>query len=178
MSRQLLGADASDLTQQGYEDVVQCPYEKAHQIMAFRMQTHLYKCRKNHKDLKYTKCPFNQLHDIPEQELKIHMVNCPDRETFDRYKYCISTSSAAFAPEVESNAVPSVQLTYGLNDEDNETWDSGYKVRAYNPRAYAARTNVIRKATGMTPSEKRAFREAERQRFHEGGRRYKVQPSE
>lgn len=51
-------------------------------------------------------------------------------------------------------------------------------MRAYNPRAYAARSNVIRKCTGMAPSEKKAFKEAERQRFQEAGRRFKSQPSE
>lgn len=52
------------------------------------------------------------------------MASCPDRETFDRYKYCISTSAATYAPEVEKSTVTSVEPMYGLSYEDEETWDS------------------------------------------------------
>lgn len=47
-------------------------------------------------------------------------------------------------------------------------------VRAYNPHAYAARSNVIRKCTGMAPSQKKAFKESERQRLADLKRRYEV----
>ncbi|XP_053691073.1 gametocyte-specific factor 1 homolog [Sabethes cyaneus] len=171
MNRQLLSAEHSDLSLLGYEDIVECPYNRAHQIMSFRMQTHLFKCRKNHKDLKYVKCPFNETHDMPEQELKFHSSVCPDRETFDRYKYCISTSAATFAPEVAASAQATTEYTYNPKDDiDEESWETGCKVRPYNPAAYARRSNVIRRCTGMAPSEKKAFKEAERQRLAEMGR--------
>ncbi|XP_058823701.1 gametocyte-specific factor 1 homolog [Topomyia yanbarensis] len=171
MDRQLLSADHSDLNLLGYEDIVECPYNRAHQIMSFRMQTHLYKCRKNHKDLKYVKCPFNETHDMPAQELKYHTSVCPDREAFDRYKYCISTSAATFAPEVAERSKPATEHSYNPNyDMGEESWDGDCKVRAYNPGAYARRSNVIRRCTGMAPSEKKAFKEAERQRLQEMGR--------
>uniref|UniRef100_A0A1Q3EWW8 CHHC U11-48K-type domain-containing protein n=1 Tax=Culex tarsalis TaxID=7177 RepID=A0A1Q3EWW8_CULTA len=170
MNLQLLGAGNCDLSMQGYEDVIECPYNRAHQIMSFRMQTHLYKCRKNYKDLKYVKCPFNETHDLPEQELKYHTTICPDRETFDRYKYCIRTTAATFVAEPDQP----VEETRAICEmDDEETWDQNCKVKAYNPRAYAARSHVIRKCTGMAPSEKKAFKEAERKRLADLGNRPK-----
>ncbi|XP_058451027.1 gametocyte-specific factor 1 homolog [Malaya genurostris] len=179
MHRQLLSADHSDLSLLGYEDIVECPYNRAHQIMSFRMQTHLYKCRKNHKDLKYVKCPFNETHDMPQQELKYHSSICPDRESFDRYKYCISTSAATFAPEIGGDAQPvTEQALYSGFDAGDESWDGDCKVRAYNPTAYARRSNVIRRCNGMAPSERKAFKEAERQRLQEMGRCFTPQNNE
>ncbi|XP_055586300.1 gametocyte-specific factor 1 homolog [Uranotaenia lowii] len=177
MSRQLLSADCYDLSLQGYEDLVECPYNKAHQIMKFRMQTHLYKCRKNHKHLKYVRCPFNETHDIPELELKIHTEICPDRESFDRYKYCISTTASSIAPEVACAAEALTNSGYDPQEDDEESWETCPKVRAYNPSAYASKHNVIRKCTGMAPSEKKAFKQAERQRLKEMGCAYEPLPS-
>lgn len=171
MNLQLLGAGNCDLSMQGYEDIVECPYNRAHQIMSFRMQTHLYKCRKNHKDLKFVKCPFNETHDLPEPELKYHKTVCPDRETFDRYKYCIRTTAATFVAE-QDHATEEPRASYGMDgDADEESWDQYGKVKAYNPRAYASRHAVIRKCTGMAPSEKKAFKEAERKRLADLGNR-------
>lgn len=102
---------------------MECPYNRAHQIMSFRMQTHLYKCRKNHKDLKFVKCPFNETHDLPEPELKYHKTVCPDRETFDRYKYCIRTTAATFVAE-QDHPTEEPRASYGMDgDADEETWD-------------------------------------------------------
>ncbi|XP_065088920.1 gametocyte-specific factor 1 homolog [Ochlerotatus camptorhynchus] len=151
----------------GYEDMVECPYNRAHQIMSSRMQSHLYKCRKNYKNLKYVQCPFNETHDFPEQELPNHVKVCPDRESLVRYKLTVATSAATFAQEEASSvkvAVP-VGKVFENEVEDEDLWDAGPSVRAYNPRANASRTNVIRKNIGMTPSQKKAFKEAERQRL-------------
>lgn len=152
----------------GYEDLVECPYNKAHQIMSSRMQTHLYKCRKNYPDLKYIKCPFNETHDFPEQEMPNHVKVCPDRESLVRYKLTVATSAATFAEDEASSAqaaAPAPNRIYENDVESEDLWDAGPSVRAYNPRANASRTNVIRKNIGMTPSQKKAFKEAERQRL-------------
>lgn len=152
----------------GYEDLVECPYNRAHQIMSSRMQSHLYKCRKNYKDLKFVKCPYNETHDYPEQEMPNHVKECPDRESLVRYKLTVATSAATFAQEEASSvkvAAPVGNKVYENEVEGEELWDAGPSVRAYNPKAHASRTNVIRKNMGMTPLEKKAFKEAERQRL-------------
>lgn len=61
-----------------------------------------------------------------------------------------------------------------MGNPAEEMWDEGPMVRAYNPQAYAARSNVIRKCTGMAPSQKKAFKEAERQRLAELKRRCEI----
>ncbi|XP_029723168.1 gametocyte-specific factor 1 homolog [Aedes albopictus] len=171
MEAQLFSQSSSVL--RGYEDLVECPYNRAHQIMQFRMQTHLTKCRKNYKDLKYVKCPFNETHDIPQKELALHVESCVDRESFDRYKFCVATSAATIVPEVASSVDESLDNRI-MGNPAEEMWDEGPMVRAYNPQAYAARSNVIRKCTGMAPSQKKAFKEAERQRLAELKRRCEI----
>lgn len=59
----------------GYEDTYECPYNKAHQILKHRFQTHLVKCRKGYPDAKKVVCPFNAVHMINEPELSVSIVN-------------------------------------------------------------------------------------------------------
>nr|XP_015822535.2 gametocyte-specific factor 1 [Nothobranchius furzeri]XP_015822536.2 gametocyte-specific factor 1 [Nothobranchius furzeri]XP_015822537.2 gametocyte-specific factor 1 [Nothobranchius furzeri]XP_015822538.2 gametocyte-specific factor 1 [Nothobranchius furzeri]XP_054601699.1 gametocyte-specific factor 1 [Nothobranchius furzeri] len=63
------------------ERLVQCPYDKNHQIRVARFPYHIIKCRKNHpklaKELKT--CPFNARHLLPKHELAAHMETCENR---------------------------------------------------------------------------------------------------
>lgn len=59
----------------GYEDIIECPYNKAHQILKHRFQTHLVKCSKNYPDVKKVRCPFNAVHLINEPELAVSAYN-------------------------------------------------------------------------------------------------------
>lgn len=56
------------------DDMTICPYNKAHHISLDRLQTHLYKCRKAHSDIKLAICPFNTTHHIPELELQVSLL--------------------------------------------------------------------------------------------------------
>ncbi|NXF85270.1 GTSF1 factor, partial [Eubucco bourcierii] len=63
------------------ERLVQCPYDKHHQIRARRFPYHLVKCRKSHpKEAKQlATCPFNARHLVPHQHLGDHIVTCTDK---------------------------------------------------------------------------------------------------
>uniref|UniRef100_A0A8C1SMV2 Gametocyte-specific factor 1-like n=1 Tax=Cyprinus carpio TaxID=7962 RepID=A0A8C1SMV2_CYPCA len=72
--------DASDPNR-----IVQCPYDKNHQIRASRFPFHVLKCRKNHPKLasELKTCPFNARHLIPKHELSHHIANCEDKRTLN-----------------------------------------------------------------------------------------------
>lgn len=53
------------------EETVSCPYNKAHQIIRKRMQTHLVKCSKNYQDTNLQVCIYNAVHKVPEPEMKV-----------------------------------------------------------------------------------------------------------
>ncbi|XP_022532554.2 gametocyte-specific factor 1 isoform X1 [Astyanax mexicanus] len=61
--------------------MLQCPYDKNHQIRASRFPYHILKCRKNHPKLaeELKTCPFNAKHLMPKHELSHHIENCEDR---------------------------------------------------------------------------------------------------
>ncbi|XP_048034979.1 gametocyte-specific factor 1 [Megalobrama amblycephala] len=72
--------DASDPNR-----IVQCPYDKNHQIRASRFPFHVLKCRKNHPKLagELKTCPFNARHLIPKHELSHHITNCEDKRSLN-----------------------------------------------------------------------------------------------
>lgn len=169
----------------GYDDLLQCPYEKAHRILAPAMSKHLFKCRKNHPHQKFVSCPFNESHHVPEPELKIHVQKCEDRANFETYKYNIATPNTSHAwktPELVYNTNPPKDpfknYRNSTKDEDepdtenssstfnDECWDD-MDMPAYNPEEYCKKAKVIRKATLKTPSEKKAFYESERLRLQD-----------
>ncbi|XP_051946672.1 gametocyte-specific factor 1 [Xyrauchen texanus] len=70
--------DASDPNR-----LVQCPYDRNHQIRASRFPFHVLKCRKNHPKLanEMKTCPFNARHLIPKHEFSHHVANCEDKRS-------------------------------------------------------------------------------------------------
>ncbi|KAJ8258167.1 hypothetical protein GJAV_G00193890 [Gymnothorax javanicus] len=65
--------------------LLQCPYDKNHQIRACRFPYHLIKCQKNHPKLaqELRTCPFNARHLMPKHELSHHIANCVDRSSIN-----------------------------------------------------------------------------------------------
>uniref|UniRef100_A0A669QAM6 CHHC U11-48K-type domain-containing protein n=1 Tax=Phasianus colchicus TaxID=9054 RepID=A0A669QAM6_PHACC len=63
------------------EALVQCPYDKAHQIRVSRLPYHLVKCQRNNPQVARSMeiCPFNARHRIPRAELQRHIACCPDQ---------------------------------------------------------------------------------------------------
>ncbi|TNM86762.1 gametocyte-specific factor 1 [Takifugu rubripes] len=67
------------------DKLLQCPFDKNHQIRSSRFPYHIIKCRKNHPKLasQLKSCPFNARHLVPNQELQAHIETCPDRIVLD-----------------------------------------------------------------------------------------------
>ncbi|KAG7519169.1 gametocyte-specific factor 1-like isoform X2 [Solea senegalensis] len=67
------------------ERLIQCPFDKNHQIRSCRFPYHLIKCKKNHPELarELKTCPFNARHLVPKHELPHHTETCEDRVVVD-----------------------------------------------------------------------------------------------
>ncbi|XP_024149078.1 gametocyte-specific factor 1 [Oryzias melastigma] len=65
------------------DKIIQCPYDKNHQIRNSRFPYHILKCRKNHPKLanELRACPFNARHLVPKQELAQHIEMCENRRS-------------------------------------------------------------------------------------------------
>ncbi|XP_060793014.1 gametocyte-specific factor 1 isoform X2 [Neoarius graeffei] len=64
--------------------LMQCPYDKNHQIRACRFPFHILKCAKNHSKLasELKTCPFNARHLVPRHELAHHIEHCENKCSF------------------------------------------------------------------------------------------------
>ncbi|NXH17251.1 GTSF1 factor, partial [Bucco capensis] len=69
------------------ERILQCPFDKHHQIKASRFPYHLVKCRKAYPELakQLATCPFNARHLVPHAALSQHLLECDDREFAERH---------------------------------------------------------------------------------------------
>ncbi|XP_065507395.1 gametocyte-specific factor 1-like [Caloenas nicobarica] len=63
------------------ERLIQCPYNKYHQIRACRFPYHLVKCRKSYPEVakELATCPFNARHLVPRADLSDHIKKCNDK---------------------------------------------------------------------------------------------------
>ncbi|KAJ8016859.1 hypothetical protein DPEC_G00011720 [Dallia pectoralis] len=115
--------------------LLQCPYDKNHQIRACRFPYHLIKCCKNHPKLasELKTCPFNARHLMPRHELTHHVANCVDR--------------ISVKPEDGDNAeVPSkwqVPVSTWTNTNCDEDWDKEADDISAAPFIWGVSTNLI-----------------------------------
>ncbi|XP_071655986.1 gametocyte-specific factor 1 [Patagioenas fasciata] len=67
------------------EQLVQCPYDKSHQIRVARLPYHLVKCEKNNPGVarRLATCPFNARHRVPRTAFQHHIASCPDKRQLD-----------------------------------------------------------------------------------------------
>ncbi|XP_076220226.1 uncharacterized protein LOC143173997 isoform X1 [Aptenodytes patagonicus] len=67
------------------EALVQCPYDKSHQVRVSRLPYHLVKCQRNNPQVARTlaTCPFNARHRVPQAKLRSHVASCPDKRQPD-----------------------------------------------------------------------------------------------
>lgn len=166
----------------GYGTLLECPYNKSHRVQATAMARHLFKCRKMHPNTEFVTCPFNHAHKVAAPELKMHTATCDDRANFDMYKYCITTAAATH----QSSEAQEPELIYNQEDpvgpqkvqaDDDECWDD-LRIPAYNPEEYCSQAKIIRKATLMTPAEKRTFYENEMKRHRDLDVKIKLEKGE
>ncbi|XP_059347129.1 gametocyte-specific factor 1 [Ammospiza nelsoni] len=61
--------------------VVQCPYDRSHQVRESRLPYHLVRCQQNNPQVSRTlaTCPFNARHRVPRALLRAHVASCPDK---------------------------------------------------------------------------------------------------
>lgn len=133
-----------------------CPYEKSHIILKSRIQYHLIKCAKNHPHIKLERCPFDVTHHLRPDEKAAHIVSCPSRASFDEYKFTIQNGMKREEPAVERATPPEIA--------SEESWDE-INEPTYDPQKYARQAPVLRTCPLSTKSERRAFRDEERQRL-------------
>ncbi|XP_061386373.1 gametocyte-specific factor 1 homolog [Musca vetustissima] len=159
-------------------ELLQCPYEISHMIMRKRFQVHLVRCRKNHPKAEVVTCPFNVTHRVNKVELEWHLSNCFDRKSFENFRNrpapVVGLSSSIDRTFCESDATnrslsislaSDVTIVGGEFVEPTESWDDEPQVPSYNPTDYIHKADVLRMPVGMTPSERNAFRLAERKRL-------------
>ncbi|XP_017274644.1 gametocyte-specific factor 1 [Kryptolebias marmoratus] len=112
------------------EKLLQCPFDKNHQIRACRFPYHLIKCRKNHpklaKELKT--CPFNARHLVPQHELTYHSQTCEDRISVD-------TEDAE-----STNRHWHVPVSTWVNPNMSEDWDKEVDDDAASPFVWGVTT--------------------------------------
>ncbi|XP_042310247.1 gametocyte-specific factor 1-like isoform X2 [Sceloporus undulatus] len=67
------------------ETLLQCPYDKNHQIRACRFPYHLVKCRKNNQTVakQLVACPYNARHRIPKEEFNSHIETCENKVSIE-----------------------------------------------------------------------------------------------
>ncbi|XP_041324167.1 gametocyte-specific factor 1 isoform X2 [Pyrgilauda ruficollis] len=61
--------------------LVQCPYDRSHQVRVSRLPYHLVRCQQNNPQVSRTlaTCPFNARHRVPRALLRGHVTSCPDK---------------------------------------------------------------------------------------------------
>lgn len=139
------------------EQLLQCPYNTAHTILRYRMQTHLHKCRKQHSTEDWGYCSHNGTHHMPRSEIEWHENHmCPDRHAFQ-----------ASLCHVEEQPVQSLAPMVHIQlPEASEDWDDGQE-NHFDPAANAARKSLIRGIHCVPPAERKAFRQQHRRHIRE-----------
>uniref|UniRef100_A0A3Q1G8P8 CHHC U11-48K-type domain-containing protein n=1 Tax=Acanthochromis polyacanthus TaxID=80966 RepID=A0A3Q1G8P8_9TELE len=97
------------------DKLVQCPFDKNHQIRVCRFPYHLLKCRKNHPELarELKTCPYNARHLIHKHELARHIETCENRMS-------VYTEEAG-----STNRSLHVPVSTWVNPTVTEDWDKG-----------------------------------------------------
>lgn len=137
------------------ESYVTCPFNKSHRILKHRLQKHLNKCRKQYPNKKLI-CPCDATHMIDVEKYEHHISVCPSSGNIQCYQNIL---------EVEQN-VGTVSLEEACNKQTavmNEDWSGNNPT--YNPLIASEKKNVIRAAICLPRSEKKQFRQYERDRI-------------
>ncbi|XP_068997106.1 gametocyte-specific factor 1 [Embiotoca jacksoni] len=97
------------------DKLVQCPYDKNHQIRNSRYPYHTLKCQKNHPKLasEMKTCPFNARHQMLKNKLAAHIETCPQRQS-------VNSNDAGNASE---NCQWHVPVSIWVNPNMTEDWD-------------------------------------------------------
>lgn len=149
-----------------WEKTITCPYNPSHQITQERIQTHLVKCRRNHPDMDMAVCPYNASHHIPKAEEAMHVTHCPDRKIIELAKYSWALQKPGqhgYVSMPEPVRMSPRDIAMMMCQDEN--WETEATIKeSYDPQKKCAKSNVLRKIQGATPSERKKFYISERQR--------------
>ncbi|XP_030386481.1 gametocyte-specific factor 1 homolog [Scaptodrosophila lebanonensis] len=143
-------------TNKNPNELVTCPYNKAHKVLRLRLAKHLDRCaRTSNKPLELAICPFSTIHRMPAHELKAHMLICEDRGAMS-----VEEPQSAELPAQKAPKMPDLEPVVGCED-----WDKDEDVPTYNPQAYCEKSLIVRSNPGQPLAKRREFRESERRRL-------------
>ncbi|XP_070825466.1 gametocyte-specific factor 1 [Chaetodon trifascialis] len=110
-----LGKETDEKGNYEPDKLLQCPFDKNHQIRSCRFPYHLIKCRKNHPKLarELKTCPFNARHLVPGHELTRHTETCEDR-------VCVNSDSGE---GTNGHCNWQVPVSTWVNKNMTEDWD-------------------------------------------------------
>jgi len=156
------------------QKLITCPYNSSHQILPHRIQTHLKKCEKQYPHLNLEKCIFNSCHRIEPGKMKLHQQDCPDRLEWEKQQNIIEVRTSSSGSLSSSGVVMQKPISYNDDDEEEagENWDEDVGQFKYDPRKAAAQKPILRNNIGLTPAQKRQFKQEEFERlkrFHGSG---------
>lgn len=151
------------------EKKVTCPYNACHQILPHRFGVHLVKCKKQHPHLSVKICPFNVLHHVLTEKYEEHLSKCTDRAIVENNRVVIKHPyDDAPKPIPMGSGSTGSRPGHGQQqrkDPDEEDWEAEMiGVVPYNPIKNAMEKDVFRFIQGATKSQRKAFREEERER--------------
>uniref|UniRef100_A0A1B6GSR0 CHHC U11-48K-type domain-containing protein n=1 Tax=Cuerna arida TaxID=1464854 RepID=A0A1B6GSR0_9HEMI len=144
---------------EGYEKMVICPYDKAHEIRLGRMQFHLDKCRKNFPNTEMIRCPFNSIHLIPKVEQEFHtQEECASRTNWDRSNFDVGDVNCPVKDLVPVNAA-----TVPDGDENWDSFEAPVSVLSVI-KDQAANKNIFRNMQCESKAKRKNFRKQEKER--------------
>jgi len=163
------------------EKKLTCPYDRNHQILPERMQRHLMLCKRQHPHVNLRICPWNSTHHVTQDKYERHTEICRDRKIVENSDVVVhayhnhpggvgGASSVASRPLGPPPPPPAraAAAAAAVANPDEEDWEAEMEgVVPYDPTKNAMSKLVWRTPqTLMTKSERRRFREEEKQRWH------------
>ncbi|XP_050487104.1 uncharacterized protein LOC126871859 [Bombus huntii] len=138
------------------EVYITCPYNKCHRIRKSRFQIHITKCAKNYQKDDKLACKYDRTHILDSEQYEHHLTICPS--SGDVKSKEITLESDEDVPRILVERVPNTRTR--TMDED---WTGNN--RSYNPLAATENRDVIRGAIAMSKSQKKQFKQYERERM-------------
>lgn len=136
----------------GYENLVQCPYDKGHQILHHRVMRHLTKCGRQHPHIKLEICPYDTMHRLRPEDMEDHKKTCSGRARLEEYSNILYTPAETDLKNV-SFFLPKPKVP----DSDTNDWDELVGTHKYNASKVATGKEVLRNCFGRTKSERKQF---------------------